>query len=306
MRPSHFGAALMFWIFKRRPLVSICVPAYHAQDFIGPVLDSALSQTVSNIEIIVSNDGGLATPVLELYRKHPKVRTIQQRKRLGWVANTNAALSKARGHYFMVLPHDDLLAPTYLEACLQCLESEPETFAAYSDIEFHGGIMEASELLGSLDERISHMMKNLYNGYSFRALMRREPAHWPSLSLRHNPPTDFCVDTTWILQQTLLGALRRIKEPLYYKALHENNTHAAWEKIPPKMVVDAWHYHCETLGTLARNSTANPDLIDHLVAHRRDPRRVREAPLFLKTTFDALYPLALDSPEAQYPQTCES
>ncbi|TLP48159.1 glycosyltransferase family 2 protein [Cohaesibacter sp. CAU 1516] len=280
----------MFRFLRPRPLVSICIPAYDAQPFIARVLESALSQSVDDIEIIVSNDGALPTPDLQSYRKHPKIRVINQRKRLGWVANTNTVLSKARGQYFMVLPHDDLLAPTYLEACLSCLESEPDTFAAYSDIEYHGGILEASELLGTLDERISHMMENLYNGYSFRALMRRRPADWPALAMRHNPPTDCCVDTTWILQQTLLGALRRVRQPLYFKTLHETNTHASWERIPPDMLVSGWWQHCETLGMLARERTNNHTLIDRLVAHRRDPRRVIETPLFLRNAFDALYP----------------
>nr|WP_321443629.1 glycosyltransferase family 2 protein [uncultured Cohaesibacter sp.] len=283
----------MFRFLRRRPLASICIPAYDSQPFIAQVLESALAQSVDDIEIIISNDGALPTPDLQLYRKHPKVRLINQRKRLGWVANTNAALSKARGQYFMVLPHDDLLAPTYLEACLSCLESEPDTFAAYSDMEFHSGIMEASELIGTLDERIGHMMENLYNGYSFRALMRRRPTDWPALALRHNPPTDCCVDTTWILQQALLGELRCVREPLYFKTLHETNTHASWEQIPHRNLIDAWWQHCEALGVMARKRTNNHALIDRLVAHRRDPRRVIETPPFLRNAFDALYPQGL-------------
>ncbi|WP_319532674.1 glycosyltransferase family 2 protein [uncultured Cohaesibacter sp.] len=275
----------MVWLFKRRPLVSICVPAYYSQAFIASVLDSALAQTVTDIEIIVSNDGGIATPDLEPYRMHPNIRVIDQRRRLGWVDNTNFVLSKARGQYFMVLPHDDFLAPAYVEECLVCLEREPKAFAAYSDIEYPDGIMEASDVRGGLNDRVRYMMQNLYNGYSYRALMRRRFADWSGLKLRHNPPTDFCVDTTWILQQALLGELRRVPKPLYRKGYHEHNTHTKWQRIPKEDLIAAWLQHCDTLGALARKRVRNRAFIAELVEHRRDPCRVRETPPYLRAAF---------------------
>ena len=268
-----------------KPLVSICIPAYDAQPFLARVLDHALAQTVSDFEIVISNDGGSVIPDLDTYRAHPKITVQDQPRRLGWVKNTNAALEMASGRYFMVLPHDDLILPTYLEDCLALLASEPDTFAAYSDIQLPDTVLQASEVRGDLTTRISHMMRNLYNGYSFRALMRRNPRDWPLLKLRENPPTNCCVDTTWILQQALFGELRRVPKPLYIKSIHAHNTHSAWETLPPDMLRTAWTVHCKTMGDLARQRLGDHDLIDRLVHHRMDPRRVREHPPFLRTAF---------------------
>ncbi|SNY93170.1 Glycosyl transferase family 2 [Cohaesibacter sp. ES.047] len=275
----------MAWFRKQRPLVSICIPAYDAQAFIASTLDSALMQTVEDIEIVVSNDDGIPTPALDRYRDHDKVRVIDQPKRLGWVQNTNFVLSKARGQYFMVLPHDDVLSPTYVEECLACLEENPQAFAAYSDIEHAGGIMEASEVLGELEDRTRHVMENLYNGYCYRALMRRQRSNWPMLKMRYNPPTDYCVDTTWILQQALLGELRRVPKPLYFKNSNNRNTHTAWEKIPKDELIEAWDAHCETLGSLARMRLHDDPLVDALIEHRKDPNQVRETPSYLRAAF---------------------
>ena len=44
-----------FAFLRRRPLVSICIPAYQSQAFIAKTLDSALAQTVQDIEIMLKN-----------------------------------------------------------------------------------------------------------------------------------------------------------------------------------------------------------------------------------------------------------
>jgi glycosyltransferase involved in cell wall biosynthesis len=264
------------------PLVSICIPAYKSQAFIEQTIESALGQTVDNIEIIISNDGGFVTPALDPYRSHPQVRVRDQAKRQGWVGNTNSVIAEARGEYFMVLPHDDVLKPRYVESCLRVLRDDPETFAVYSDIESDRGLMEASEVTGTLSDRIGKVMRNLYNGYSFRAVMRRNPDQFRHLKLKPNRPTDFCVDTTLILQQACLGALRKTDEPLYWKRFHDQATHETWANIPQRRLLDAWRKHTQQMGEIASHWIGDSAYIAELVAHRKDPRRVHEAPHYLK------------------------
>lgn len=275
-------------VHRPQPLVSICIPAFRSQRFIADVLDHALGQTVQDIEIVVSNDDASDIPDLDLYRDHPKVTVHDQPRRLGWVNNTNAALHMARGRYFMVLPHDDLILPTYVESCLTILEDDPAAFAAYSDIATPGGVLTASEARGDVATRISHVMRNLYNGYCYRALMRRDLGDWPLLRLRENPPTNFCADTTWILQQALCGELRRVPQALYIKSFHDAATHSSWETIPPDDLRRAWIQHCETMGALARQRLGHHGWIDQLVQFRRDPRRVAERPPYLRDAFEGI------------------
>lgn len=276
----------MVWFLRPRPLVSICMPIYRAEEFIRDTILSALGQTVRDIELVISNDGGHETPALDAFRGCRAVRIYQQRKRLGWVGNSNFVLGRARGRYRMILPHDDQLQPTYLEACLGILESEPECFSVVSDIAHEGGLMTASEVRGHLADRISNVMRNLYNGYVYRALMR-----WPErdprrLDLIPNPPTDFCVDSTWILQQACYGELRRVPEALYWKTFLPTSTHAAWARITPVQLRDAWTRHCRQMGAIALAAAPDAAFVSELVQHRLDARRVAEAPHYLKTTFE--------------------
>ncbi|RST79956.1 glycosyltransferase family 2 protein [Aquibium carbonis] len=269
-------------LVDRRPLVSICMPIYRSEAFIRETILSALGQTVHDVEIVISNDGAHKTPALDEFREHSRIRIFEPHRRLGWVENSNFVLDQARGWYFMILPHDDRLSPTYVEACLRMLEADPACFAAVSDIAFDGGVMTPSEVRGDLVDRVGQVMRNLYNGYSYRALMRRRPGDSDRLKLVPNPPTDFCVDTTWILQQAGFGELRRVPEALYWKAFPPTSTHRAWSRIPQPQLREAWACHCRQMEAIALSFLPDPDLVSELVRHRRDARRVSEAPFYLK------------------------
>jgi len=273
-------------IIHRRPLVSICVPAYRSQDFIQDTIEAALGQTVRDIEIIVSNDSAHPTPALDQFIGHGSITIHQQPQRLGWVDNSSFVLSQATGSFFMILPHDDRLEPGYVEACLDMLEREPACFAAYSDIVMLGNTAVASEVRGTITERVSLVMQDLYNGYSYRALMRRRPADWERLKLMHNPPTDFCADTTFILQQACIGELRRVPAALYTKNFGTENTHAQWPGIPAPVLREAWAEHCRQMGRIAAAAIGEGDFVADLVNHRLDARRVQEAPPYLKQAMD--------------------
>lgn len=274
----------MLGVLKRRPLVSICVPAYRSDEFIAETLTSALEQTLQDLEIVISNDGGHATPALDSFARNRRIRIRHQSRRLGWVENSNMALGMGRGLYRMILPHDDTLKPTYVEKCLDLLESAPEAFSAHSDIEFNPPArpIQAWEVRGGLEERISYVMHHLHKGFSFRALMRWNPKRSEELRLSPNPPSDFAVDTIWILQQACFGELRRVPEVLYCKRMHARNTHTAWAGLSPEMLRRSWEAQCDIMGEIVRRHLGHAEA-SRLVAYRKTAVQVREAPPFVKT-----------------------
>ncbi len=94
-----------------KPLVSILIPAYNAQDWIADTLRSAVAQTWETKEIIVVDDGSTDT-TLAVARKFESgtVRVVSQ-KNQGAACARNTALSLCRGDYIQWLDADDLLAP---------------------------------------------------------------------------------------------------------------------------------------------------------------------------------------------------
>ena len=121
-----------------RPIVSAIVPTYNAQRFLGEALDSALAQSLRDIEIIVVNDGSTdASPTIaDRYAAlHPGyVRVIHQHNQ-GLCHARNAALAVARGSYFALLDADDVWLPHHLEECVALLERRRDVALVHADIE---------------------------------------------------------------------------------------------------------------------------------------------------------------------------
>lgn len=107
---------------------SIVVPVYNVEKYIGKCLDSVLTQSFSDYEIIVVDD---ETPdnsmaiVAQRAAAYPgKLRILhQQNKGLGGARNTGAAA--AEGEYLLFLDSDDYLTPGALEALDELLKQEP-------------------------------------------------------------------------------------------------------------------------------------------------------------------------------------
>lgn len=110
------------------PLVSILIPAYNAEQWIGDTLNSALAQTWPRTEIIVVDDGS-KDHTLEIARRFESqgVRVIAQRNQ-GASAARNHAFSISHGDYIQWLDADDLLAPDkiarQMEVAMQGLSKE--------------------------------------------------------------------------------------------------------------------------------------------------------------------------------------
>jgi O-antigen/teichoic acid export membrane protein/glycosyltransferase involved in cell wall biosynthesis len=94
-----------------RPLVSILIPAYNAEEWVAETLCSALAQTWEPKEIILVDDGS-SDRTLEVARRFesPIVRIVAQPNR-GASAARNTALPLSQGEYIQWLDADDLLAP---------------------------------------------------------------------------------------------------------------------------------------------------------------------------------------------------
>jgi glycosyltransferase involved in cell wall biosynthesis len=102
-----------------RPLVSVLIPAYNAQDSIQDTIESAASQTWRCIEIIVVDDGS-TDRTLSVCRQFesPLIKVVPQSNQ-GASAARNTALALAQGDYIQWLDADDILAPDKVEHQMQ-------------------------------------------------------------------------------------------------------------------------------------------------------------------------------------------
>lgn len=101
--------------------VSVVIPLYNAEKFIRLCIDSVLSQTLANIEIVIvddcSTDGSLAL-CRELYGQDERIKIIQQSHNMGPGAARNAGLRSASGDYVVFWDSDDEVLPDALSQML--------------------------------------------------------------------------------------------------------------------------------------------------------------------------------------------
>jgi glycosyltransferase involved in cell wall biosynthesis len=126
--------------------VSVIMPAYNAEKYLAQSVESALSQTVDNIEIIIVDDGS-SDNTLHIANSFGAPVTVYSRENGGAAAARNFGVEKANGEWVAFLDADDLWEPNKLE--LQ-LESVHGFSWSHTDSIFigdgHDGSVRASDL----------------------------------------------------------------------------------------------------------------------------------------------------------------
>ena len=101
------------------PAVSVIIPMYNAENFIGECLDSILAQTLKNYEIILvddcSTDSSRSVAESYLQKFDDRLKIYSNEKNLGAGASRNNGLLKASGEYVFFMDSDDLLFITGLK-----------------------------------------------------------------------------------------------------------------------------------------------------------------------------------------------
>jgi len=115
-------------------LASVVIPAYQCADHIADALESVLSQTFSDYEILVVNDGSPDTDALErsLLAYESKIRYFKQENR-GPSGARNLAMANARGQYVAFLDSDDTWLPHHLAEQIDMLRRNPDIDLVYAD-----------------------------------------------------------------------------------------------------------------------------------------------------------------------------
>ena len=93
--------------------VSAIVPCYNVEQYLRECLDSALAQTLQEIEIICVNDGSTDSTleILQEYaRKDSRIRVLDK-PNSGYGSSMNQGMDMARGEYIAILESDDLIKP---------------------------------------------------------------------------------------------------------------------------------------------------------------------------------------------------
>ncbi|RJQ14298.1 MAG: glycosyltransferase [Nitrospiraceae bacterium] len=135
----------------QNPRVSIGLPVYNGEKFLGAAIDSVLSQTFVDFELIISDNASTDSTgdICRAYAaRDARVRYFRNETNLGATKNFNRVFELSSGEYFKWCAADDVCAVDFLEKCVEALDRDPSVVLCYSKTR---GIDEYGRDQGDLD-----------------------------------------------------------------------------------------------------------------------------------------------------------
>lgn len=268
-----------------KPLVSILIPAYNAEEWIAEAIQSAIGQTWARQEIIVVDDGSTdrtGDVARSFASKNVKVVTTENR---GPSAAINHAYRLCQGDYIQELDADDLLAPDKIEKQLAALrESDgPRTLLSGPRGYFYYSTRRAWFPVTPLWQDLS-------------------PVEWLLLKMSRNLPMQ---NSTWLVSRELAEAVGPWDERLTHDNDGEYFARVLLASAGTRFVREARMFH-RLVGTtrmshIGRSDKKKESLLRSMKLHIRylrsieESERVRKACLaYLQTWYGNFYPDRLD------------
>lgn len=117
------------------PRVSVVIPVFNRERYVGATITSVLEQTYSDVEILAVDDGSTdgSREVLNSFGHRIRVLEHPGRANRGQSASLNLGLREARGEYVGMLDSDDLWLPRKLELQVGYLDSHPDVGLVYGN-----------------------------------------------------------------------------------------------------------------------------------------------------------------------------
>lgn len=111
------------------PKVSVLMPVYNTRpEHLREAVQSVLSQTFTDFELLILNDGSTVQGLEEVVRSFhdPRIVYAENERNLGISRTRNRLMDMAQGEYFAVMDHDDVSLPERLEKQTAFLDAHPE------------------------------------------------------------------------------------------------------------------------------------------------------------------------------------
>ncbi|MEZ5848448.1 MAG: glycosyltransferase family 2 protein [Geminicoccaceae bacterium] len=228
-----------------RPLVTIGIPVFNGAAYLEDAIRSAMNQTFTDLEIVVSDNASTdSTPAIleRLAGEDRRIRVFRNETNLGAAPNYNRCHEEARGVYFKWLAHDDRMKPGYLAAMIETLEAHPEAVLvnAITDYIDDNGDRFAtydSELRKASGDdpvaRFAEMVLRSHSCVDFFGVCRMEALDG---SLLHGPFHG--ADRAFLAQMALRGRLLQVREPLIEMREHSQRYTRIQQKVRDR---EGWH-----------------------------------------------------------------
>jgi glycosyltransferase involved in cell wall biosynthesis len=157
------------------PKVSVIIPVYNCERFVGAAIESVLSQTYEDYELIVVDDGSQDETLNIISNYREKIRILSQ-PNSGQATARNLGYKNSTGEYLAFLDADDIWYPHFLECEATILDTHPQVGLVYSDLDI-------IDETGAVIER-AHLSKRSQKKRGSESYLGKHAIPFPSASLK--------------------------------------------------------------------------------------------------------------------------
>ncbi len=218
---------------SHQPCVTIAMPVYNGEEYMREALDSVLSQTFDDLEIIIS-DNASTDKTEDICREYAEnnshIRYYRNDKNVGAIENFNRLFALSNGKYFQWVSYDDKWSPNFLEDCVAALEKDNSIVLCYGKTEF---INSDGDYTRTLQEECRYIDCSEPHK-RFRDILIRGTSACPSQifgliradTLRKTSLMGeyYGSDRVILSELSLLGKFKRLDSCIYYRRLHNRQS----------------------------------------------------------------------------------
>jgi glycosyltransferase involved in cell wall biosynthesis len=215
----------------KKPRVSIGMPVFNGEKYLKEALDSILAQTYQDFELIISDNASTDHTqeiCLGYAANDDRILYYRNKKNLGAPKNYNRAFELSSGEYFKWAAFDDVLAPEFLEKCVDVLDGNPSIIGCYcktGKIDQNGSFLGYYNegLLKKIDspkphERFRDLLGMYYLTTPFQGVYRRQLFAQSQLHGSY-----IGADRNLVAELSLMGRIYEIPECLFFFRQHPDS-----------------------------------------------------------------------------------
>jgi len=214
------------------PRVTVIMAAYNSARFIRQSINSVLSQTLRDVELIVADDCSTdETQAVLASITDPRLRVLRNAQNLGVVESRNRCFAQARGAYVAMLDSDDLSRPRRLEKQAAYLDAHADTVLIGTAAHLlQTGKILPPRLPGATSPALIGWLLLVANPLVCSSVMFRAAAARPLDPFMRRTYT-YAEDFDLYHRLKPFGAIARLDEPLTLYRLHDNNHSRKHEEV---------------------------------------------------------------------------